>query len=393
MSSRPRKRTTLPVAVVGLVSLVGFIFSRYLLINTKDSVVDQTEFLGSHTNPPEIYGHPSTGLLYSPLNVHLAPMDRLILVDFADDPDYSSIELQVFDDARGRGARVLLYHKVGPADYYYTSRVFADVGEPDAASVIPEMEYRFDVTASGLNAELKMKDREGKSVEFQVNEAPHKKDSKGFLAPVGGSNAVTFDYFPFFHMKGMAFVRRSDSEVAIKIGGQNRTPSQIPTPVNWKLVYLSRYTTAPILGQWNKAHNDQLPAMRPGLSQAYQDGETCYELVNNAGHYEIHKMIGFNDKDNVSFEFSPAIPDLPGLKEGIELSGRFSAGANEVLGIVAGEYHIKRHGATINMEILPLDGYQPNPGTLWVKTWTWKSAMTVAVDGTVSMKSEWTRNG
>src|SRR5664280_2370405 len=61
MSSRPRKRATLPVAVVGLVSLVGFIFSRYLLINTKDSVVDQTEFLGSHTNPPEIYGHPSTG--------------------------------------------------------------------------------------------------------------------------------------------------------------------------------------------------------------------------------------------------------------------------------------------------------------------------------------------
>jgi hypothetical protein len=47
-------------------------------------------------------------MFYSPFNADVAPMDRLLLVDIEDDPEYSGIELQVFDDARGQGARVLL---------------------------------------------------------------------------------------------------------------------------------------------------------------------------------------------------------------------------------------------------------------------------------------------
>ncbi len=385
------KIITILLVVVALVSIAVFIVSQYLLISTKDSVVNQQRYLGNHSNPADIYAHPSTGLLYSPLNVSVAPMDRLILVNFADDPEYNSIELQIFDDTRGQGARVILYHKEGPADFYYTNEVFADGVKPDAASIIPDMEYRFDVTASGLDAGLKMKDRDGKSVEFQVKEAPRTKGSKGILAPIGGSTAIKFDYFPFFFLKSMNFVPRSGSEITIKIGGEARTPEQIPFPVNLEFVYLSRYTTDPILGCWNKSYADKLSPMQPGQQLTYQDGQTRYELVDNAGHTEIRKIIGFDDKHNVSFEFSPPIPDLPGLKDGIQLIGRFAAGADEVLGIVAGEYHLKRHGDTIEMLILPLEGYQPNPGTLWVKAWMWKSTITVSADNTVSMKSGWIR--
>ena len=385
------KKIIILLIVGGLVSIAIFIASRFLLITTKDSVIDPQRYMGNHSNPANIYDHPSTGLLYSPLNVSVNPMDKLILVNFTDDLEYNGIELQVFDDTRGQGARVILYHKEGLADFYYTSEAFTDGVKPDAASIISDMEYRFNVTASGLDAGLKMKDREGKSVEFQVKEVPRTKGSKGFLAPIGGSTAIKFDYFPFFFMKGMNFVPRSGSEIAIKIGGEDRTPEQIPIPVNWEFVYLSRYTTDPILGCWNKSYDDKLSPKQPGQQLVYHDGQTRYELVDNAGHYEIRKIIGFDDEHNVSFEFSPPIPDLPGLKDGIELSGRFSAGADEVLGIVAGEYHIKSYGDTIEMEILPLEGYQPNPGTIWVKTWMWKSTITVGADNTVSMKSGWIR--
>jgi hypothetical protein len=187
----------------------------------------------------------------------------------------------------------------------------------------------------------------------------------------------------------MNFIPRSGAEITIHIGGQARTPEQIPFPVNLEFVYLSRYTTDPILGCWNKSYTGKLSPMQPGQQSTFEDRQTRYELVDNAGHYEIRKIIGFNAKHNVSFEFSPPIPDLPGLKDGIELSGRFSAGADEVLGIVAGEYHIQRHGDIIEMEILPLEGYQPNPGALWVKTWVWHGTITVSTDKTVSMKSEW----
>ena len=43
------------------------------------------------------------------------------------------------------------------------------------------------------------------------------------------------------------------------------------------------------------------------------------------------------------------------------------------------------------MEILPLEGYQPNPGALWVKTWVWKSTIIVSADKAISMKSGWAR--
>lgn len=160
-------------------------------------------------------------------------------------------------------------------------------------------------------------------------ESSIKKEAKGFLAPVGGGTTITIDYFPFFPMKGMKFVRRWGSKITITVDGKARTPQELPIPVNWEFVYLSRYSTDPIIGCWNRTYDGELFPMRPEEQSAYQDEQTLYELVNNAGHYEIRRMIGFSDGHNVSFEFSPPIPDLPNLKDGIKLSGYFSVGADE----------------------------------------------------------------
>jgi hypothetical protein len=122
-----------------------------------------------------------------------------------------------------------------------------------------------------------------------------------------------------------------------------------------------------------------------------RDGQTRYELIDNAGHPEIREMVGSSDKHTVSFEFSPPIPDLPSLRDGIEVDGRFSAGADEVEGIVAGEYHVRRRGETVEMEIRPLEGWQPMPGPTWVRSWIWRSILTLGADNAVSMKAAWIR--
>ena len=380
------------VIVIGLAGIAAFIGYRYFMLNTKDSVVNHQKYLGNLSNPAEIYTSPSTGLLYSPFNIAVVQMDKLMLIDIEDDPEYTAIELQTFDDTRGQAARVLLYHHTGPADSYYTNQAFAvpDSGH-DTSFLAPDMVYHFDVTASGLDASLRMQDHAGKLIEFRVKETSRKKWSQGFLAPVGGSGAVQFDHFPLYHMKGMNFVRRSGTEIAIKIGGEERKPKKFPIPANWELVYLSRYTAAPILGCWNTPHDGELAPFQPEQQMMYQTEQTRYELVNNAGHYEIRKMVGGNDKHDMSFEFAPPIPDLPGLKDLIELSGRFSAGADGILGIVAGTYHITRQGNVIEMEIQPQEGWQPMPGPLWVTTWLWKGTITVGADHTISLKSAWLR--
>ena len=224
------KQVVIVVIVIGLAGIAAFIGYRYFMVNTKDSVVNHQKYLGNLSNPAEIYTSPSTGLLYSPFNIAVAQMDKLMLIDIEDDPEYTAIELQTFDDTRGQAARVLLYHHTGPADSYYTNKAFAD----ETSFLAPDMVYHFDVTASGLDASLRMQDHAGKLIEFRVKETSRKKWSKGFLAPIGGSDAVTFDHFPLYHMKGMNFVRRSGTEIAVKIGGEERKPKKFPIPANWE---------------------------------------------------------------------------------------------------------------------------------------------------------------
>ena len=133
------------VIVIGLAGIAAFIGYRYFMLNTKDSVVNHQKYLGNLSNPAEIYTSPSTGLLYSPFNIAVVQMDKLMLIDIEDDPEYTAIELQTFDDTRGQAARVLLYHHTGPADSYYTNQAFAvpDSGH-DTSFLAPRKETFLD---------------------------------------------------------------------------------------------------------------------------------------------------------------------------------------------------------------------------------------------------------
>ena len=387
------KNLIITIIVIIFVGIIVFIGYQYLILNTKDSIVDPKKYLGNRSNPAGIYAGSSNGMVYSPLNIEVVRMDKLMLIDIEDDPEYACIELQTFNDTRGRGARVLLYHHNGPADSYYTSESFETKESGTEKSYInPGMNYHLEVTDSGLNASLSMRDHKGKSIEFQIKETHRKKWSKGFLSPIGASDAVTFPYFPLFHMKDMNFVLRSGTEITVKIGGEERKPKKLPIPVNWEFVYLSRYSPSPIIACWNRPHNGELNPLQVKGQSVCKEEKTTYKLVNNDGHYEIHRILGLSERHEVNLDFSPPIPDLIGLKDGVNLEGRFCAGADAVPGIVAGTYHIRRHGNVIDMKILPQKGWQPTPGQSWVKTWAWKSSITVTSDKKVFMKSVWIRD-
>jgi len=161
--------------IVAIAGIIVWILSKYVFINTKTSVVNHNRYLGNHTNPAGIYGQPGSGKFYSPLNARVAELDKLLLVNMKDDPEYDGIELQTFDDARGQAARVLLYHHTGPADDYYSDAAFINEGEAIHTFVVPDMRYSFEVSTSGLNASLEMKDKNGKSIEFVLKEDEHTK--------------------------------------------------------------------------------------------------------------------------------------------------------------------------------------------------------------------------
>jgi hypothetical protein len=387
----------MPWAAFALLGVVLFgavvLIASKLLLFPKDSAVNQDKYLGKHENPAEIYADAPNGVFYSPFNIAVAEMDQLLLIDIADDPDFSGIELQTFSDARGQGARVILYRHKGSSESYYSDKKFeGDKSEQLSEYPASDMEYQIVDSTSGLHASLKMKDRGERMIEFQVDDAPSKRTSTGFLAPVGGGSAVTFNYFPFFHMKGMHFVSRADGDIKVSIGGEARTPTKLPIPSDWQLAYLTRNSPSPILGHWNAPQSGPLTPLRPDERLTCEDGTTRYDLVDNAGHYEIRRLVGANEHHEVDFIFSPPVPDLAALRDGILRKGRFTAGADGVTGIVAGEFQVQRHGNLINMVIHPLEGWQPVPGEPWVRSWQWHAVLTRSDEGTLSIEAGWTRS-
>lgn len=386
------KKLTITAFLVVLAGVVAFLGSRFLLVTTRDAIVDPGQYLGNRQNPAEIYAGPSGGPVYCPMNLDIVEMGKLMLIDIRDDPEYAAIELQTFDDVRGRGARVILYPHQGPADSYYTARTFVvKESAHDTPYIDANMQYQLEVTGSGLQASLRMQDHEGHPIEFRVRETLRKKWSNGFLAPIGGGSAIAFEYFPLFHMKHMNFVLRKGTEISIHIAGQRRTPRKLPVPVNMELVYLTRYCPAPVIARWNRPQTGPLqPLTREALTASRATQFTC-DLVNNHGHHEIRKMSGFNDKHDVSVLFSPPVPDLAGLRDGALVQGRFCAGVDDIAGILAGTYTIARQGDVIDMQIRPRKAWQPTPGPLWVKTWVWHSRMRMGAAGSLHATSGWIR--
>jgi len=120
--------------------------------------------------------------------------------------------------------------------------------------------------------------------------------------------------------------------------------------------------------------------------------DITYYLLNNSDYYEIKQIYG-NDGEGhtVSFEFSPAIPNILSLGSNSKINGRFSCIIDDKKGIFAGEYYLARTGGTIEFSITPTKGWQPFPGKLWLKTYKWTSEIQIQDIGDIKIASSWRR--
>jgi hypothetical protein len=201
-----------------------------------------------------------------------------------------------------------------------------------------------------------------------------------------------FAGFPFFYMKRTAFVERAGTQIDIEIGGTQRKPAAIPIAINGAFVYLARYCTEPIIGTWNEAHAGALEPSFPEQVDDPEPGQGIYRLVDNDGHYEISRVIGASCGHEISLCFSPPIPDLACLKDGVTIEGKFTAGADDTDGIVAGKYSLHHAGAGTQLVMQPAKGWQPMPGRSWVKSYRWLANIESDSQGKMTIKSAWTRN-
>ncbi len=374
---------------VNLLFIIGIFTILHSCMNTKQYSVNQTAYLGVQSNQTTIYTDKESDCFYSPFSLDISPMEKLMLIDFKGDSLYETIELQVFDDYRGKGAAVILYGKNGMNDVYFTDSVFVNLALFQGhLSIDKHIAYSLQTTDSGLDAYVKLKDKLGRKIEVKVKERSNKSPKTSFLAPIGGI-IKTFTFFPLFYMEDFNFVKRSGTALTVTINNKALQASKIPILLNGSFVYLSRYSTKPVICCVNEQYTGELKPLFPLKDYSCKDGNMNYTLVNNNGHLEINKINCNDSKSNVSVTFSPSIPDLINLKNGAKISGKFSFEVDCISGIVAGEYQIVRTNENLSISMSPKEAYSPMNGHLWVLSYKWIANMQFHENGKVTMQSKW----
>lgn len=376
--------------MIYLITIIVFMITLFYLVSrgivtmkTKSSSVNESKYLNYKSLKKNIYLTLTNKELICPFNLNIEPMAKLILFDVEDDPLYSTIELQEFDDDISKGLIIILYRKDNEVDVYYTDGIKHDFykGSNNGVSQQISVEvYTFEKTSDQLNFKLRFTDKDNNKIYIEATEKNSNKKHFDILAPAGDM-IDNFDSFPLFFMQKTAFLEKAHSSIVIEISGEKRKPVAIPIAINGKFVFLSRYCLDPVAVSLNENfHGIIKPINSSGINNL--------NLKTNSDYKEIVELRIDKYKHKAKLKFSPPIPELLFLKNNTKIKGRFSTTVDNYSGIVAGKYYIKKVNDKVHLFMKPLKGWQPMPGKKWFKKYKWKSTISKE-NNNISINSKW----
>jgi len=385
---------------MGVIKKLSSAFIKLYNVKIKDVVVDHHKYLGKRNNSLKIYESSPKNMIFSPFNITTDHIDRLILINFEEDPIYYAIELQIFCIAGEKSPMVIMYRKDDLIDIYYTNEAIIEYRKKLIENLLTnvsfnqleEIDFRFQTDYMGLDAYLFLKDKLEKNIEFKIKENTPGRELTAMLTPIGAASKKP-QYFPIVYLNKFGMVIKKDTEIFINIHGVLRKPVEMPFRMNGMYIYLARYSLEPIISNWNNAYSGCLNSILIDPANIDVKNENLsYKILNNGGYYEIKKISGKDEFGHtISFEFSPAIPNLITLKSNVNIKGKFSCCIDDRKGIFAGEFYINRVGDIISFSIQPIKGWQPFPGKIWLKTYKWNADIDILEKNNIRIQSNWYR--
>ncbi len=354
--------------------------------------------------------------LIHPFNIAIDPMERLLLINFEQDPDsvYIGFEPQVLDDTvNGRGHLVIGWRRDGFVDVYHMPTLTLDPEKYDIAgkgvhrmAPTPFSQASFEVVERGAQAAYQFTDIYGREVVLEIKENnPRKRKPFGLLAPMG-SAAEAPSAMPLILLEDFYFVRVKHTTITITIGGREHTPDRLAIPLDFRRMYFARYSPKPLIATLNPAFDGPLMPIKMGEEgvEAVVDHHVIQTLQTDAGR-AIHRIARNNDFHPVGITFSPSFPDLASLPEGAAVTGSFTIEGHPSTGTISGHYLVAREQDNITVEMVPSDGWSPRPDRLslrfmysmvkmfrqWPTEYRWKAEINRQDDGTFWMSSRWVK--
>jgi len=385
---------------MGIKNFISSFILKFSNVKKKDIFIDPHKYLGKRRNSLKIYDRPPRNMILSPLNLTFNPIDRLLIVNFEEDPIYYGIELQIFHEASKEYPLVILYRKDNMMDIYYTNEIVLENRKEMVTELLTDVsfnqleviEYKLQFDERGLDAHLFLMDKLEEDIEFKVKENFPGRNLNTMLAPIGAVRKKP-RYFPITILKRFGMIIKKDTVIYMKIHGNLRKIVDMPVKMNNLNIYLARFSLDPIICNWNKAYSGNLnPIVIHSPNYHIKENNLSIEILSNAGFYEIKKISGIDERNHlISFEFSPAIPNLIALQSEKKIKGKFSCSLDEKQCIFTGVYYINRIDKIITFNIHPTKGWQPFPGKLWLKTYKWTANIEILDDFEYKIHSKWTR--
>jgi hypothetical protein len=369
-------------------------------VKLKEIFLDHYKYLGKRRNSLKIYDSPPRNMILSPFNLSFNAIDKLLVVNFEDDPIYYRIELQIIRVIDTDYPLVVLYRKDNMVDVYYSNeaviinrkKILADLHIDISFNKLETIDFKFLFDDTGLNASLFLEDKLENDIELEIKENIPERKLASILAPMVAISKKP-ESFPIVFLDRFGMVLIENTEIYVKINDIARNVVEMPVKINGMPVYAAHYSLNPVMSAWNSTFSGNLdPIIFTKTSLQVTEENLDIYLHNNSEYFEIKLIFGRDERNRkLSFEFSPAIPNLLSLNNNSKIIGRFSCIIDEQKGIFGGEYYLTRIGNTIELNITPSKGRQPFPGKLWLKNYKWTSLLEIQIDGNITIDSSWRR--
>ncbi len=308
-----------------------------------------------------------------PFGLSCSPMKKLAIINFEKHPDevYKGLELQCFAGALpGRGYRVIAYRLDGYVDVYddlkmseIENETFDVAGKGLNERKRVEMENAaLGVGKGGVNISFSFIDRFGRRITARIQECAAKKTrGMNLLAPIGSSTENP-SYLPLFFLHDFDFVRKWKTDVELTIDGNKIKQDSFPVPgaaKDFQRRYYSRYTLDCQMVEFARSGKRFIEECTPDASGAVVSGQLEYRFRKGI----LHKIKLKHPGHSLSVNFGLGFPDIRLIGSGSVYRDTFKIAADDAMGMVSGEYGVKREGDTAKIELIPSGGWRPVPNS------------------------------
>jgi hypothetical protein len=358
---------------------------------------------------------PTPGAIYSPFNIHIDPMEGLLLITFLGDADtlYTGLEPQLFNDTiNGTGMLIIAWRVDGFVDVYHQPSLSLNPAKYDIAGkglanmITRDMEGAYyNVNEQGVQAWFEFTDIHNRKIEVHIAEKnPASRKPFGLLAPMGDA-AESPSSMPMVILHDFYLVRKKHTDYSIKIDGRMHTPDNFPMRMDRKKMYFTRYSMDPMIATLNPAHSGPLSGLQSAGNNTASLGNTslALETINNRQY--IKSLQVENKNHALSMHFEPSVPNIAEFAVGESYRGKFVIEGHRNIGKIKGRYSMINHQGTIKVELNPSGGWKPRPDRFslrvlytvagvfkkWPKSYFWNAEITFDDADLPYMESSWER--